>query len=115
MRYAIIRVRWLKLMLVWLSVPLLVLWTSEKSARNDTMQGNLAVGPGPFAIAVNPVTNKIYVGNDGGSTVTVIDGTNNSTATVTTGTSPAAIGVNTATNKIYVANTRSSNVTVIDG
>ena len=47
--------------------------------------------------------------------MTVIDGTNNSTATVTAGTSPQAVAVNPVTNKIYVANLSSNNVTVIDG
>ena len=36
------------------------------------------VGPAPYQAAVNTVTNKIYVANSGGNTVTVIDGTNQS-------------------------------------
>ncbi len=34
-------------------------------------------------MAVNPVTNKIYVANSSGNNVTVIDGATNSTTTVT--------------------------------
>jgi YVTN family beta-propeller protein len=75
----------------------------------------LEVGPGPKAIAVNPVTNKIYVANSVGNSVTVIDGITGKTATVAAGLSPVAIAVNAATNKIYVANAGSNNVTVIDG
>ena len=44
--------------------------------------------PVPCAVAVNPVTNKIYVANYGGGNVTVIDGATNSTTTVTVGTGP---------------------------
>ncbi len=72
-------------------------------------------------MAVNPVTNKIYVVNSGiqlapGNTVTVIDAANNnSTTTVTVGTFPVAVAVNASTNQIYVASFSSNNVTVIDG
>ena len=66
-------------------------------------------------MAVNPVTNKIYVANRGSDNVTVIDGATNGTTTVAAGTSPLAVAVNPVTNKIYVANQGSDNVTVIDG
>ena len=66
-------------------------------------------------MAVNPVTNKIYVANYGSNNVTVIDGATNATTTVAAGTSPYAVAVNPVTNKIYVANHGSANVTVIDG
>ena len=98
-------------------------------ATNSTT--TLNVGVHPYAVAVNPVTNKIYVANNCGndlncrslSTVTVIDGATNNTVTVNAGAFPYALAVNSATNKIYVANicggdlTCSSpgTVTVIDG
>jgi len=43
-------------------------------------------------VAVNPVTNKIYVANDDSTTVTVIDGATNSTTTVSAGTTPCRGG-----------------------
>ena len=55
-------------------------------------------------MAVNPVTNKIYVANYGSDNVTVIDGATNATTTVTAWTTPSAVAVNPVTNKIYVAN-----------
>ncbi|HZR28696.1 MAG TPA: Ig-like domain repeat protein [Terriglobales bacterium] len=75
----------------------------------------VTTGTNPFAVAVNPVTNKTYVVNKASNNVTVIDGATNTTATVTTGTTPVAIAVNPATNKIYVANSGGNSVTVIDG
>ena len=39
-------------------------------------------------MAVNPVTNKIYVANWGSNDVTVIDGATNATSTVAAGTEP---------------------------
>jgi YVTN family beta-propeller protein len=61
------------------------------------------------------VTNQVYVANYGGTTVTVIDGATNGTATVTVGSVPNAVAVNAVTNKVYVANDSSNSVTVIDG
>jgi YVTN family beta-propeller protein len=66
------------------------------------------------AVAVNTVTNQIYVAN-GGADVTVIDGATNNTTTVPAGTNPVAVAVNSVTNQIYVVNEESNNVTVIDG
>jgi len=86
----------------------------------DNSTATVDAGILPCAIAVNPVTNKIYVANEGDNTVTVIDGATNGTATVSVGTSPDAVAVNPVTNKIYVANSSGGNngngtVTVIDG
>lgn len=70
----------------------------------------------PYTLAVNPVTNKVYVVSLTSSNVTVINGATHAySATVSTGTYPKAIAVNPVTNKVYVANQGSSNVTVIDG
>ncbi len=86
-----------------------------KTASADTALPNLTVGTQPNAVAVNPVTNKIYVANYESGNVTVIDGRTNETSTVAAGTNPDAVAVNPVTNKIYVANYGSGNVTVIDG
>lgn len=83
----------------------------------------------PVAVAVNPITNKIYVANEGdypGSNhgnVTLIDGATNSITTLTDSNAlaPVGVAVNQTTNKIYVANANDSTVTgnggvtVIDG
>lgn len=82
-------------------------------------------GAEPQAVAVNPVTNKIYVA--GGAitvigVITVIDGATNTTTSVQAGVVPIAVAVNPVTNKIYVANqgdringSSRGNITVIDG
>jgi YVTN family beta-propeller protein len=45
----------------------------------------VSAGTNPRAVAVNAVTNKIYVANEGSNNVTVIDGTTNTTTTVSAG------------------------------
>src|SRR5439155_11219166 len=41
------------------------------SARGQTVTATLTAGTSPFAVAVNPVNNKIYVANTGSGSVTV--------------------------------------------
>ena len=81
-------------------------------ARAQNVVGTATVGNNPNAVAVNPVTNKIYVANNGGTTVTVIDGATNGTTNVNVGSQPIAVAVNPVTNMIYVANHGSNTVTV---
>ncbi len=91
----------------------------------------VTVGFGPTYLAVNPMTNKIYVVNNCGpdhnchnetATVTAIDGITLATQTVNVGYDPQGIVVNSVTNKIYVASacadrtcSGQSVLTVIDG
>jgi YVTN family beta-propeller protein len=86
-------------------------------AQGQAVIATVPVGKQPMAVAVNPVTNKIYVGNGISNNVTVIDGATNSTRTVTdpNASFPIGVAVNPVTNKIYIANLNSNNVTVIDG
>ncbi len=69
----------------------------------------------PYAVVVNPKTNKVYAVNSSDGTVTVIGGSANSTKTVRVGLEPMAIAVNPVTNKIYVGNSGNGTVSVIDG
>jgi YVTN family beta-propeller protein len=93
------------------------------SVLSQTVAATVSAGTAPETVAVNKMTNKIYVANFLSHSVTVIDGTTNSTTTVQTGLRPRAMAVNEATNKIYVANVGDvplggsdrGGVTVIDG
>lgn len=77
---------------------------------------SFSVGDYPVGIEVNPLTNRIYAGNSGDSTVSVIDGVNNQvTTTIPTGSLPCAMAMNLANNRLYVANLNSDDVTVIEG
>ena len=108
-----------RLRLVWvvsLAFGLLILPAPlVPRAAADSAGATIPAGTDPYAVAVNPVTNKVYVANYGSANVTVIDGSDNSTATIPAGTNPYDVAVNPVTNKIYVANRGSNNVTVIDG
>ena len=77
------------------------------SARAQTVVATVSVGSPPAAVAVNPVTNRIYVANAGGN-MTVIDGATDTSIATVTGAG-FGIAVNSVTNKIY------SGSTVIDG
>jgi len=105
-----------------LAVGLLLAFPASAWAQN--VVATIPAGTAPEAVAVNQVTNKIYVANFLSRNVAVIDGTTNSTNTVSAGTRPIAVAVNEVTNKIYVANMGfggpfgngdPGSVTVIDG
>lgn len=75
----------------------------------------IGTGNNPTHVAVNPLTNKIYVANQSDNTITVIDGATSATTTVSAGQGVSAIAVNTRTNTIYAANEFDNTVTVVDG
>src|SRR4051812_5329400 len=70
-------------------IPLVSLLPTPR-AGGDTVDGSIATGANPVAVAVNPVTNKIYVAGFDSANVTVIDGATQSTSTVATGSNPNA-------------------------
>jgi YVTN family beta-propeller protein len=68
----------------------------------------------PFALAVNPHTDLLYVTNL--SDISVISGVANTlTTTVSVGRTPYNVAVNTTTNTIYVPNETSNSLSVISG
>jgi M6 family metalloprotease-like protein len=76
----------------------------------------LRVGANPWGIAVNPVTDRIYVGKTNDSAVSVIDGATNAKIAEITGLYwPRGIAVNAAANKVYAVNQGSNSVSVING
>src|SRR6185437_2482760 len=73
----------------------------------------VSVGTDPYAVAVDPATNMIYVANNGNNTVSVIDGTTNTVTPVSVGAQPWAVAVDPNTNKVYVTNISDNTVSVI--
>ncbi|HET9580575.1 MAG TPA: Ig-like domain repeat protein, partial [Usitatibacter sp.] len=69
----------------------------------------------PVKLAVNPITNKVYVANASANTVTAFNATTGTSTTIAVGSSPEFIAVNPATNRVYVDNTRDASLSVIDG
>jgi YVTN family beta-propeller protein/VCBS repeat-containing protein len=73
----------------------------------------IAVGNGPFPLAVSPNGNYAYVGNEGSDTVSVINtATNTVTTTIPVAEPPVALAFNPSGTLAYVAN--DSGITVID-
>ncbi len=69
-----------------------------------------------IAIAVNPITSRIYVTCRDDARVAVINGETNSViTTIGVGDFPRGVCVNSQTNRIYVANKESDNISVING
>lgn len=73
---------------------------------------------GTTADAANPVTHRLYVTSDTGTTGTLSvfdDSTNPLITTVPVGTAPEGVAVDTSANVIYVSNRVSNTVSVVDG
>ena len=97
--------------LLFLSAALAVFIASRPAAAQTT----IAAGDSPSAIAINTVTNKVYVANEFSDNVTIIDGATNATKTVAVCKRPQYIAVNTRTNKVFVNCGTDSVLTMIDG
>jgi YVTN family beta-propeller protein len=101
-------------------LAVLALYMAPKSACQKILT-TIPIGGNAGLLAVNPVTNMIYVPNTTLNTVTVIDGSSNRVVTnVPAGLGPVAVAVNTTTNLIYVSNDgggqlQSPSIIVIDG
>ena len=77
--------------------------------------GNVSV-PAPQSIAVDPVTNRIFVTSSSTNQVVVIDGGANSVlGTVAVGKGAFGIAIAPADDKIFVSNQADGTVSVIDG
>lgn len=112
--------RWSRLGLLGAAaVGLLVLLASDAhpATGEPTVVDTIPVGDSPWAVAVNPGTSRIYVGNyGGGGDVSVIDGTTDTVVdTVPVVHDPVDVGVNPATNRIYVSTEGGHVLSVIDG
>ena len=85
------------------------------AGATGTVLQTLTVGGSPVGIGANPQTGWLWVANDGGNAVTLVDADTDMTGNVV---SPLPgvrqVAVNTTTNKIYVT-TGVTNVYVIDG
>jgi hypothetical protein len=64
-------------------------------------------------VAVNPVTNQIYVADEGDGIVTVIDGASNQTASLTLAAPASAMAMNPVADKFYIANKAAGTVTLL--
>jgi hypothetical protein len=73
--------------------------------RTNTVAATRAIGPGFMGqLAVNPVTNRVYLTNTGVATLRVLDGTSLAdVATMSLDTPAYAVAVNPQTNRVYVS------------
>jgi YVTN family beta-propeller protein len=84
-------------------------------ATAQTVGSRFPVGTNPTQIAINPVTNKLYVANAGSDSVSVINGATGATTTVPVNDDPRWIGINVETNRVYVSHLTAANTAIIDG
>jgi len=76
--------------------------TSVINGADNTVMATIPIGCHPWGLAVNPVTNLIYVANF--IDVKVIDGVTNTVTAFGGGSNENSAAVNPATNRIYIGN-----------
>jgi len=75
----------------------------------------IPVGSSPRGIAAEPLTQEVYVTNQGDDSVSVIDTrTDTVTATIPVGASPERVAINSVIGRAYVTNLDGNSVSVID-
>jgi YVTN family beta-propeller protein len=85
---------------------------------NYLVTATIPVGSAQGNLAVNPVTNRIYVPNTGGGAISIIDGTTNAVTQVTglpAFAAPFYAVVDPATNQVFAADFVKGLIYVIDG
>jgi YVTN family beta-propeller protein len=88
---------------------------SVLDGSTNTVIATVPVGFDPMAIAVNTITNMVYISNFASNSVSVLDGSTNTViATVPVGVNPSGVAVNPTTNLIYVSS-NSGMMNVLDG
>jgi YVTN family beta-propeller protein len=89
---------------------------SRQNLYNNVIPKGFKVASGPSSIAVNPSTNKIYVGYGISNKISVFDVNNfHLIKNIAVEAGMKKIAVNPSTNKIYVANQDAKDISVIDG
>jgi uncharacterized repeat protein (TIGR01451 family) len=94
---------------------------TEIDGDTDSVTGTIPAGGFPFAIAVNPVSNHVWVANDGTNNITMFDAESHQTVLIAdpNATHPRFITVDPISDglsvfgKVYVANQGTNNVTII--
>ena len=88
----------------------------ENTLKYTTNKSGLPLNGGPIDLAINPVTNRIYVAIPDANQIQVINGFDDTVIkNITVGGSPNSVALNAGTNKIYVADPESDMIYVIDG
>lgn len=99
------------------AAALLVLATPLAASAAVPDYSTVATLPGAdFSVAVNAVTNTVYIASYSNSTLSIVDGaTNTVTVTVPVGPLPYAVAVNAATGLVYTANRGDNTLGVYSG
>jgi len=85
------------------------------------VEARVRVGANPRAVAINPVTNRIYVVNGGATganpfSLSVVDGVSRMVvATIPLAQGPVDVAVNSHLNRVYVSNIFQRRIQVVDG
>ena len=108
--------RWVKIATTVVTCLLLLSLTSTiTTSAAPIVIATVPVGSFPYNLAVNQTTNKIYVANRNGNSISVINGATNVLLTTIPLNGTLALTVNPVTNRIYVTLGSAKTIVVLDG
>jgi YVTN family beta-propeller protein len=86
----------------------------DRSSSAQSLTGTIPVGFAPFGVVVNATTNRVYVANQNGDDVSVLDGATSTTlAMIPAPGSPRRLALNEASNRLYVES--GGSLHIVDG
>ena len=98
-----------------MTLVLLAVVLPPRAAVGASLAQTWAVGYQPFGVAVDPTDGHVYVANNGGTTVSVIDPAQPAAiAAITTGNAPAVLAIDPAGRRLYVTNYTDASLAVVD-
>lgn len=99
-----------------LAASALIALLASASSLAAAAIGPIGVGAQPFGLALDASTGRLYVSNESGNSVSVVDTVSGSVvATIPVGAAPQSVAVNSATHRVYVSNSGDASLTVLDG
>ena len=95
-------------------VALLTGLALPQAAVGGTLATTYPVGHQPFGVVVDPLDGRVYVSNNGGTTVSVVDPVSASVRTANAGMQPGLLALDSAARRLYVSNYADQTITVLD-
>src|SRR5437660_12428932 len=97
MREAAVGIRGLAILALLIAIGLAMPPWADSPARAQSVTTTITGVTAPTYTAVDEVINKVFVANSTGTTITVVNTTNNTTSTISLSKTPKGVDANTST------------------
>jgi DNA-binding beta-propeller fold protein YncE len=95
-------------------IALAVVMTLPQGALAASVTATFPVGAQPYGVVVDPVNGRVYVANNGGSTVSSVDPASGAVTSANVGSQPGLMALDAAARRLYVSNSGDKTLSVVD-